>query len=394
WDGRPMEVFSTLAEGHVSRSLALPSADVLSVSSTGELALSLNRHFTVGFQTIGTLARVPLAGGAPREILENVEDADWSPDGKELAVSHSVGGRSRLEYPIGRVLYDSSAWLSNVRVSPDGKMVAFIDHPQLGDSSGTIRVVDREGKTRLKGPRASRGIAWSQRGDEIWSSPPLRATSLSGKTRTPWVFLGEQDAIYDISKTGKVLFSRSVARREIIASAGGGPERNLTWLNWSFPVDLSNDAKFVLFDEENIEPIGIYIRRLDGSPAVLLGEGTSFHFSPDGQWVLATPQIGTSDLALLPTGAGQPRKLSLPGIQCQWVKFYPDGRHLLVVGNEPGHAARLFTADLQDPKPRAITPEGVVSLNQSPVSPDGRSILAHGTDRRLVAYPAESGEPR
>ena len=394
WDGRPIEVFSTLAEGHVSRSLSLPSADVLSISPTGELALSLNRHFTIGFQTIGTLARAPLSGGAPREILENVQDADWSPDGKELAVSHYVGNRCRLEYPIGHVLYDARAWVSDVRVSPDGRMVAFLDHPQLGDSTGTIRVVDRDGKTRLSGPPAGRGIAWSPRGDEVWSSPPLRATSLSGRTRTPWVFLGEQDAIYDVSSRGNVLFSRSATRREIIASASGSPERNLTWLNWSFPVDLSGDGQLVLFDEQSIQPNGIYIRKLDGSPAVLLGEGKSFQLSPDGQWALATPQIGTPDLVLLPTGAGQARKLSLSGIACQWAKFFPDGRRLLFIGNEPGRAARLFTVDLSGGKPRAIAPEGIVILNQNPLSPDGKSIVAMGPDGRAAIYPTEPGEPR
>ncbi|HEY3125025.1 MAG TPA: hypothetical protein VGK70_13320, partial [Thermoanaerobaculia bacterium] len=394
WDGRPMEIFSTRAEGHMSRSLSLPSADILSISSTGEMVVSLNRHFTIGFQTIGTLARAPLAGGAPREILENVQDADWSPDGKELAVSHYVGNRCRLEYPIGHVLYEAQAWVSDVRVSPDGRMVAFLDHPQLGDSDGTIRVVDRDGKPRLSGPQAGRGIAWSPHGDEIWSSPPLRATSLSGKTRIPWALLGEQDAIYDISSRGKVLFSRTAARREIIASASGGPERNLTWLDWSFPVDLSRDGHFVLFDEQNIEPNGIYIRKLDGTPAVLLGEGASFHLSPDGQWVLATPQRGTPDLVLLPTGAGQARKLSLSGIACQWAKFFPDGRRILFVGNEPGHGARLFTVDLSGGKPRGITPEGVIISQQDPFSPDGKAIVANGPDRRITIYPTEPGEPR
>ena len=371
--GRPADRDLLHSRGRARLALSrLPSADVLSVSSTGELALSLKRHFTIGFQTTGTLARAPLAGGAPREILENVQDADWSPDGKELAVSHYVGNRCRLEYPIGHVLYEAPAWVSDVRVSPDGRMVAFLDHPQFGDSTGTIRVVDRDGKARLSGPEAGRGIAWSARGDEIWSSPPLRATSLSGKTRVPWALLGEQDAIYDISSRGKVLFSRTAARREIIASASGGPERNLTWLNWSFPVDLSRDGQFVLFDEQNIEPNGIYIRKLDGSPAVLLGEGASFHLSPDGQWVLATPQRGTPDLVLLPTGAGQARKLSLSGIACQWAKFFPDGRRILFVGNEKGRASRLFTVDLSGGKPRAITPEGVITFNKTPSRPMAR----------------------
>jgi Tol biopolymer transport system component/predicted Ser/Thr protein kinase len=394
WDGRPMEIFSTRTEGHESRSLSLASADILSVSSTGEMAVSLNRHFTIGFQTIGTLARVPLGGGAPREILENVQDADWSPDGKELAVAHYVGSRCRLEYPIGRALYEAAAWVSNVRVSPDGRMVAFLDHPQFGDNDGTVRVVDQNGKLRLSGPVAGTGLAWSPRGDEVWSSPPLQATSLSGRTRTPWSFLGAQDAIYDISSRGHVLFSRNTARREIIGSAAGGPERNLTWLNWSFPVDLSRDGRVVLFDEQNIIPGGIYIRRLDGSPAVLLGDGKSFHLSPDGQWALGARDLGSDTLVLLPTGAGQPRTLSLSGIRCQWAKFFPDGRRILFAGNEPGHGVRLFAVDLAGGKPRGITPEAVTILLQNPFSPDGKAIAATGPDRRLAVYPIEPGEPR
>ena len=190
-----------------------------------------NRHFFQGFQSTGTLARVPLGGGAPREVLETVQDADWSPDGKELAVARYIGSRCRLEYPIGHVLYEPVAWISDVRVSPDGRMVAFIEHPQLGDNEGNVRVVDQKGKVRLSGPTAIQGLAWSSRGDEVWSSAPLRATSLSGKTRAPWNLLGPLDAIFDISSGGRVLFKRESARREIIGSFSGGAERNLTWLN-------------------------------------------------------------------------------------------------------------------------------------------------------------------
>ena len=394
WEGQPMEVFSTRTVGHESRSMGLPPADILSISSTGELAVSLNRHFTIGFQTVGTLARVPLGGGAPREILENVQDADWSPDGKELAVARYVGSRCRLEYPIGRVLYEPVAWISNVRVSPDGRMVAFLDHPQLGDNTGTVRVVDEKGRIKLTGPVAGTGLAWSARGDEVWSTPPLRATNLSGRTRIPWNLLGAQDKLYDISNRGIVLLSRTSNRREIIGvSAAGGTERNLTWLNWSFPVDLSRDGR-VLFDEQNISPTGIYLRKLDGSPAVLLGEGKSFQLSPDGQWALAAADLGSDTLLLLPTGAGQARKLPLSGVRCQWAKFFPDGRRILFAGSEPGRGIRVFILDLAGGKPRAITPEGVTIIQQDPFSPDGKVIVAIGPDRRIAIYPVEPGEPR
>ncbi len=78
------------------------------------------------------------------------------------------------------------------------------------------------------------------------------------------------------------------SRREIVGlSAGDKAERNLTWLNWSFPIDISSDGKTVLFDEQNIQPIGVYLRKLDGSPAVRIGEGGAYGFSPDGHWALS-----------------------------------------------------------------------------------------------------------
>jgi Tol biopolymer transport system component/predicted Ser/Thr protein kinase len=394
WDGQPLEVFTARTDGLESRALGIHPADVLSVSSTGELALSLNRHYFTGFQSTGTLARAPLGGGAPREILENVQDADWSPDGKELAVARYTGSRCLLEYPIGRVLYQPVAWVSDVRVSPDGRKVAFIDHPQLGDNVGTVRVVDEKGTIVLSGPTATAGLAWSPRGDEVWSSAPLTATSLSGKRRAPWNLLGPLEEMFDISSRGGVLFKRNSPRREIIGSFDGGPERNLTWLNWSFPVDISRDGKLVLFDEQTATPNGMYIRKLDGSPAVLLAEGKSFQLSPDGRWALAAKEYGGDTLLLLPTGAGEARKIPLGRVRCQWAKFFPDARRILIAGSEPGAGIRIYTLDLEGGTPRAITPEGVSILQQDPFSPDGRSFAAAGPDRRFAIYSVAGGEPR
>ncbi|HEY6147682.1 MAG TPA: hypothetical protein VIZ69_08280, partial [Thermoanaerobaculia bacterium] len=395
WDGRPVEIFSTRIEGHESRSLGLPSAELLSISSAGEMAVSLGPRFFRGIQSAGTLARVPLGGGAPREVLENVQDADWSPDGKELAVARYVGNRCRLEYPIGHLLYEAAAWISHVRVSPDGSMVAFFDHPAPGDNTGRLRALDRNGKTRLEGPpgETGMGLAWSPRGDEIWSTSPLRATSLSGRVRAPWTLLGAQDCVYDISRSGRVLLSRNSSRREIIGSSGGGPERNLTALSYSYPLDLSSDGRQVLVSEENRVPYGIYLRKLDGSPAVRLGEGQGYQLSPDGRWAVATTAIGSDTLLFLPTGAGETRKVSLSGIACQWVSFFPDGQRVLIAGNEPGRRVRLYTMGVSGGKPTAMTGEGVSLNAPEPFSPDGRHVVAMDAEERIAIYPVGAGEP-
>src|SRR6266487_2003520 len=118
WKGLPARIFATRAGSIESRSLQLPDARVLAVSATGELAISIGRD--ASWTVTGTLARVPLDGGAPRELLENVSLADWTPDGRDLAVVHNVGGKDRLEFPVGKVLYETAAGIESVRFSPRG----------------------------------------------------------------------------------------------------------------------------------------------------------------------------------------------------------------------------------------------------------------------------------
>ncbi|MGA9390022.1 MAG: protein kinase, partial [Candidatus Sulfotelmatobacter sp.] len=151
WQGNPVETFSARQGMVESRSLGLGRAELLAISSTGEMALSLGSHPVGTWINVGTLARAPLAGGAPRPILEDVEWADWAPDGNSLAVVRNVGGRDRLEFPIGKVLYETSGgWISYPRVSPKGDLVAFMDHPNQGDDGGSVAIVDLSGrKTEL-----------------------------------------------------------------------------------------------------------------------------------------------------------------------------------------------------------------------------------------------------
>jgi Tol biopolymer transport system component len=394
WDGKPLEIYSARLDSPESRPLGLPSADVLSISKTGEMAISLNRHFLAGYESTGTLARVSLGGGAPRPILEDVQDADWSPDGQTLAVAHQVGNLQRLEYPIGKTIYTPSGWVSGVRVSPDGRYIAFVDHPTRGDNDGRLKIVDAEGKVRAEGPYANLGVAWSPKGDEVWSSAPFAITTLTGKTR-PVLGSPGIDVVHDISKDGRMLMSLIAARREVVGVSASGEERNLTWLNWSFPTDISRDGRALLFDEQNIVPSGIYMRHLDGSAAVKLGDGFSFGFSPDGRYTLTAPKPAATQLVLLPTGPGEPKVLAQSSVTTQAAAIFPDGRRILVTGNEPGRGVRLYVQDLPDGKPRAITPEGVSTARTvSPISPDGKLVAAYGPDGRVALYPTEPGEPR
>jgi len=394
WEGKPSEIYTTRPESPESRSLGLSPASLLSVSSAGDLAVSIGWRPVLGWESAGTLARVALEGGAPREVLENVAEADWSPDGKELAVVRDAGPMRRLEYPIGKVLYETVGWMSHPRVSPDGKFVAVLDHPQRGDNLGRVLVLDRGGRKQLEGPPAGTGLAWAGGGREVWfTGPSLNAVTLSGKPRTVQDLMGSI-TIHDVAPDGRVLLARNTWRREIVGLAPGETaERNLTWLDWSFPTALSDDGRTVLFDEQNLPRYLAYLRKTDATPAVLLGQHRSVELSPDGKWALVANQEGT-ELTLLPTGAGQARKLPSLGILPQQTEFFPDGRRILLSGSEPGRGLRLYVYEIGGTKARAITPEGVSLINSNPISPDGRTVFAFGPDRRLMIYPTEPGEPR
>jgi len=400
WEGTAPEIYSVRLDGPESRSLGLPPADILSVSPSGELAISLGRRFVFGWESTGTLARVPLGGGAPREVLENVETADWAPDGASLAVARDAGARRQLEFPIGTVLYETAGWISNVRVSPDGHHVAFIDHPSRGDNLGSLVVMDTDGKRRVLSDRPYRGVAWSPDGDGVWSAAVF--TDLSGRARRVLQVPGFTN-IFDVSRSGRVLLAHSALRREIVGLAPGRTaEQNLTWLDWSHPEGLSANGRTVLFDEQNFQVdddgnYTIYVRKTDGSPAVKLGRGQSLALSPDGRWALAVRnrnRSGTSDLLLLPTGAGEARTLPRSGLAYESGSFFPDGQRLLVSGQEQGRASRLFVVSLADGKLTAVSPEGVSVFRWQPLSPDGRTAVARGADGMLALYPIDGGEAR
>ena len=91
----------------------------------------------VGFHWSARLAVAPAEGGAPRVLLDDVQEADFTPDGSELAIVRGGAAGFRLELPAGRVVHEAP-WLSHPRVSPDGRWIACGQHPAPGDDSGDL----------------------------------------------------------------------------------------------------------------------------------------------------------------------------------------------------------------------------------------------------------------
>jgi Tol biopolymer transport system component/predicted Ser/Thr protein kinase len=402
WEGKSLQLFTTRPESPESHELEPAGADVLAVSASGEMALSLRSHPIAQFLYSGTLARVPLVGGAPREVMENVEWADWSPDGSTLAIVRQERGRHSLEFPPGKVLYQADGWIGHLRISPKADTIAFIDHPELGDDGGAVAVVDLAGKktTLSTGWDSIQGIAWSPGNDEIWFTATrtggdrsLYAVTLSGTVRLLARVPGEL-TLLDVDRDGNVLLTRGNDRAGMIGLAPGeAKERDLSWLDWTAPGDLSPDGRTVLFSEtgEGGGPkYAVYMRKTDGSPAIRLSEGFGTGLSPDGKWAVARPNIASPPLFKLPTGVGEPKPLTHDSMNHLWARWLPDGKQIVFSGNEAGHGVRLYVENPEEAKARPITPEGVSPFFN--ISPKGDFVAGVGPDHKIYLFPVAGGE--
>jgi Tol biopolymer transport system component len=404
WNGEPFRVFSMRAGSPESAAVALPPADVLSISSTEELALALNRRFAFGWITTGTLARAPFTGGTPRELLERTQEADWARDGS-LAVVRRVEGRTRLECPQGRVLFETPSWASHPRVSPDGTRIAFLDHPVYGDDHGAVSVVHAGEAPRRLTPvyDSVQGVAWAPDGSEVWFSASergantvLMAVTLAGQVRTVARAPGRL-RLLDISRAGRVLVTREGSVASVfVRGPGGREERDLSWLDRSTAQDLSADGAKLLLNEEGAgagTSSSVYLRGTDGSSAVRLGDGVGTSLSTDGKWAVAIVFDSPPQIWLYPTGPGEPKLVPRgPMEQYHWARVLPDGRRVMISGNEKGGSVRLFVQEIAGATPRPITPEGTGYL--LPPTPDGRFVPSADSEGKISLFPIEGGEPR
>lgn len=405
WDGKPFRLFLTRPGSPDTTALDLPDADLLDVSSSGELALALSYHLR-GWMGRGTLARVPMLGAAPRPVADDVLAADWAPDGSELAVVRWAGSRKRLEYPVGKVLYETAGWISHPRIAADGTRIAFIDHPVDGDDRGTVAVLDvRTGARRALGGEWSgvQGLAWSPAGDEVFFSAydgatpqSVYAADMEGVTRQ---LLTAPTGLFlqDVARDGRLLVASQTRSVQVLARLPGETQpRDLSWLSYSFANDVSADGRKVLLEcagDSCGETYTALVRGTDGAPAVRLGEGSARELSPDGSQALAIVYGSHRRIVLYPLGAGQARTIDVGALAVETASWRPNGRGLVALAGEPGHGKRGYTVDLAGGSWIPFTPEGVGAGHRIPVSPAGDVAAMFDHDGSLALFPLAGGPP-
>jgi len=395
WGGDEYAVFMTRRGSAESRPLNIPGARLLGVSSTGDLVFVRGKHEAVKVLAptgTGTLARVAMTGGAPREILDDVIAADWSPSG-ELAVVR----REQVEFPLGTTIHGSHRF-TYVRIAPDGQTLALVEGPD-------IVLLDRSGKktTLSSGWGEMTTLAWSPSGDEVWFAASnrrneawaLRAVSQTGKERVVLPSPGAGMSILDIFRDGRALISTQIAKMGCSCLPPGQAQtRELSWLDGSAPEALSADGHSVLLSEL-LRGAGqkgsIYLRRTDGSDAIRLGDGYGEDLSPDGKWALTTEVPGRRHWILVPTGAGSPKILPSGTVVGRFeANFLPNGRQIVFGGREKDHGARVYVQDIDDGSIRAISAENVATSGLA--TSDSRYVIGQHNGQ-VFKYPVDGSAP-
>jgi serine/threonine protein kinase len=405
WDGSPLRLSLKHPSSPDSLPLELPSANLLSISPSGEMAIAVDCQSNHPGVCAGTLARAALTGGSPRDVAEGIQEADWAPDGASMMVVRDVGGKSRIEFPMGKVLYETTGHVSYARLSPKADRIAFLDHPFSLDDAGTVAVIDLAGKkTTLTGKWASEGgLAWSAKGDEVWftateagANRSLYATDLGGKLRVVTRVPGGLK-LHDVARSGRVLLTRESPRVGILGMLqGDAREHDMSFLDYSFAADIAPDGSVLLFDEEG-EAGGanytVFVRKADKSPVVRLGEGNAMAVSPNGKWALSMSPAPNSPFVLLPTGTGDHKSIPTEGLSPeQAAAWLPDSASLVYAAQESGHRTRLYVQAVDSGKGRAISPEGIaVALPGFAVSPDGKWVAAIQSDGKGALFATDPG---
>ncbi len=381
-----------LADGPASGSRDYPGGGDVLAARGRQIAMSKDPRFVLGERFVGTLTVAPIGGGSPREVVNDIEAADWDPDGTQLAVAKSISdiaGETLIEYPPGKPLYKSKGSIRFLRFSPDGQHIAFVEDSSRRGAAGQIAVIDLKGTVRTLTDKwgSVRGLSWSPAGDEIWftagavrSNRVLRGVTLNGKLRLIFEAPGSL-TLWDVASDGLALLSRDEERRAVVGLAPGSTaERDLSWLDDSGVADISADGRWLLGRDR----FGVYVRPMDGSPPTFLElkDGFADALTRDGTFAIGTNAEGR--LVVIPRRAGQTRVLPSHGIvSYNGARWFPDAKRILFTGAKADEQLRSYAQDVQGGPPQPITPEGTWGLS---ISPDGEMIAAIGAQQAITLW--------
>jgi DNA-binding winged helix-turn-helix (wHTH) protein/WD40 repeat protein len=366
------------------------SGELLSVSTTGKLLL----RDSTG-ERGGHAIEIARSGQKDESDVGSVRSVDWLPNGKTKAAVRVVGTEYAIEYPIGHVAYRSTGWLNNLRVSPSGSQVAFLEHPVRDDDGGHVRVVDKDGNTRKLTDdfNSVMGLSWSPSGREVLFTASRAAVARSlYAVSTGGVLHRLSNAppslrLFDIAPDGRALVTVDDFRGLMLAQfPGTGIETDVSQFDQPNPAAMSADGSRVLFTEAG-DAGGQHYKTmlLDGSKhsSRIVGSGRAMSLSSDAQYALLLDRQDDTFLTLVSLRDGSSRRISGSGLHYQWGRFL--GSDILAGAAYSGGPLMLFRESVEGESGGPIALAGLPYIDYVAVAPDGcKAIGRSGPDFLLL----------
>jgi DNA-binding winged helix-turn-helix (wHTH) protein/Tol biopolymer transport system component len=367
----------------------LSKGTVVAISSAGNILVRTSSPA----QSTETLQAISSTGKPINLNLTDAQSGDWFPDGRQVALLRRVGLESVVEFPAGHIVYRSSGWLGNLRISADSKFAAFIEHPMRDDDRGFVAIVDRNGSMRRLTAdwNSATGLAWSNTGREVWftasksgSLRNLYAVSSTGVLRR----LSDAPAslrLFDIASDGRLLVAVDELHSAMLARFPGEAEAaDVSQFDNPNVQAISHDGQRILFTESG-DAGGQHYKALlleRGKHASrVIGPGRAMALSPDGRLALLIDPQDNDAITLTQLDGGSGRHISGGGLHFQWARFL-NANEMLAGASYPNAPLMLYRQSLNGGAPRALN--GLPFLDYPVVAPDGCRVVGRSSQDVLL----------
>lgn len=399
WNGSASRLFSFSTDRRESKDLNIADAWLAAVASPSEFALFRRP----GNDDPPQLELASLTGGATGKVLGRFRNADWGPNGS-LCLLTATGATYTVQYPPGHKLYQSSQWISDLRISPNGRQIAFTEHPVPMDDGGHVTVVNSAtGQSRILSQEweSLEGLAWNPSGREIWFTAArsgveksLWAVNLDGETRLVSQTPGGLE-LRDIAPSGNALITQANQHMTMLLGDFSQPsEQDISWLDWSRAAAISADGSIILFDESGSgggAAYSLFIYRRGSSSPERIGSGRAMDLSSDGRSALAQDAADPTKLAIVSLASRTAKPIPSNGFIYRWSRFFPDAQEILAAGHFPGRPDGIYHQRMTE-APRLLNSR--LQLSDAVIEPTGHFATGVSDKCEITIFNLADGSAR
>ncbi|MBV9670858.1 MAG: PD40 domain-containing protein, partial [Acidobacteriales bacterium] len=357
--------------------------------------------------------RIPAFGGEPGKLLDNVEDAGWSPDGRQIAFTRFQGadselgiatlssGESRIVHQFQNEYFQCPSW------SPDGSTIALIRKTTgtaaavfpsfffVSVDSGDVHVIKsplRGGElstpTWIDGARRilyaipeSQGDIGTMQTTIIGS--PSRVLLQDVKSGDARMLLSVQSPVsrLEIASAGRLIFDLLGQRDNLKLFSTLGENAQGSWLTHGSSIDrqpfFSPDGQSIIFTSSRSGDVDLWevtlktnaLHRLTDNPA---SDWDPFITPDNKHLVWSSNRSGNFEIWIADRDGASPRQLSHDGYDAENPIITSEGWLLYSSGN-PKHPG-LFKMRLDGSAAQVLVPHPIAWPD---ASPDGKYVLYH-----------------